>query len=230
MTGALAALGGNLEDSTMTLLRGHFAMVVLVRVHVAAKAVRKALEPVSASGRLTVDVRKLAADTVPSAPGRAWTLRVHGADRPGIVAEVTRSLLGHSLNITDSQMAVLGGRFSMMLIVEAPEGTDLDAVREELARTRSRLDLDAEGLTKARRLAAVTALREVGFAAWLRTPAQGDWPLHIHAIAISDTDLSAPAQNQVGDYYEGRNGLANDLPDDGPQVPKVTYEEFLRSS
>src|SRR5215217_6911290 len=66
-----------------------------------------------------------------------------GRDRPGIVAEVTRALLGHSLNITDSQMAVLGGRFTMMLIVTAPEGTDLDLVREELDRTRDHLALDA---------------------------------------------------------------------------------------
>lgn len=91
------------------------------------------------------------------------------------------------------------------------------------------LDLDAEHLTAAQRRTGVTALRRVGFAAWLRTPSQGDWPLHIHAIAISDTDLSSPAQKQVGDYYEGRNGLANNLPDDGPAVPKVTYEEYLRS-
>ena len=91
------------------------------------------------------------------------------------------------------------------------------------------LDLDAEGMTAGQRLAAVSALREVGFAAWLRTPAQGKWPLHLHAIAISDTDLASPAQKQVGAYYEGRNGLANDLPDDGPRVAKVTYEEFLRS-
>ena len=91
------------------------------------------------------------------------------------------------------------------------------------------LDLDAEGLTAAKRTAAVTALRQVGFAAWLRTPSQGDWPLHIHAVAISDTDLSAPAQKQVGAYYEGRNGLANNAADDGPRVPKVTYEEYLRS-
>lgn len=91
------------------------------------------------------------------------------------------------------------------------------------------LDLDAEALTAAQRTAAVTALRQVGFAAWLRTPAQGDWPLHIHAVAISDTDLSAPAQKQVGAYFEGRNGLANNGADDGPRVPKVTYEEYLRS-
>ncbi|MFI5842556.1 peptidoglycan-binding protein [Catenuloplanes sp. NPDC051500] len=91
------------------------------------------------------------------------------------------------------------------------------------------LDLDAEALTAARRTAAVTALRQVGFAAWLRTPAQGDWPLHIHAVAISDTDLAASAQKQVGAYYEGRNGLANNGADDGPRVSKVTYEEYLRS-
>src|SRR3954471_416460 len=70
-----------------------------------------------------------------------------GRDRPGIVAEVTRALLGHSLNITDSHMAVLAGRFTMMLIVDAPEGTDLAAVEEELAHSRETLALDALALS-----------------------------------------------------------------------------------
>ncbi len=76
-----------------------------------------------------------------------FALSAIGRDRPGIVAEVTRALLGHSLNITDSQMAVLSGHFTMMLVVTAPEGTDLDAVEEELARTRDRLALDALSLS-----------------------------------------------------------------------------------
>ncbi|AXB44704.1 peptidoglycan-binding domain-containing protein [Amycolatopsis albispora] len=76
--------------------------------------------------------------------------------------------------------------------------------------------------------AAVKALREVGFAAWHRTPSQGDWVAHIHGIAISDTDMSPQAQAQAGDYYLGRNGLANHGKDDGPQVKKVTWEEFKR--
>ena len=75
-----------------------------------------------------------------------------GRDRPGIVAEVTRVLLGHSLNITDSLMAVLGGLFTMMLIVTAPEGADLDAVREELATARERLELDALSLSPLRQV------------------------------------------------------------------------------
>ena len=72
-----------------------------------------------------------------------FALSAIGRDRPGIVAEVTRALLGHSLNITDSQMAVLSGHFTMMLVVTAPDGTDVDLVNEELARTRDRLALDA---------------------------------------------------------------------------------------
>lgn len=91
------------------------------------------------------------------------------------------------------------------------------------------VDIDVVDLTTAQRYAAAKALREVGFAAWVRSPSQGDWPWHIHAIAISDTDLAPAAQKQVGKYYEGRNGLANNGPDDGPPVVRVTWEEFMRT-
>jgi hypothetical protein len=46
---------------------------------------------------------------------------------------------------------------------------------------------------------------------------------------VSDTDLSPQAQNQVGDYYLGLNGLANRGPDDGPQVTKVTWEQYQKT-
>ncbi len=92
------------------------------------------------------------------------------------------------------------------------------------------VDLDAEALTSAQRTALVTALRRVGFAAWLRRPSQGNWPLHVHGIAVNDTDLSTPAQKQVGQYYLGRDGLAGNGQDDGPQVTKVTWEQYLRAT
>ncbi|MCT2583582.1 peptidoglycan-binding protein [Actinophytocola gossypii] len=90
------------------------------------------------------------------------------------------------------------------------------------------LDLSVSGMSSSLRTQVVRTLRNVGFAAWLRTPEQGNWAYHIHAIAISDTDQSPQAQHQAGDYYLGRNGLANRGPDDGPQVPKVTWEEYRR--
>ncbi|HOF63752.1 MAG TPA: ACT domain-containing protein, partial [Dermatophilaceae bacterium] len=60
LTHALAEVGGNLEDSTMTLLRGHFAMVVLVRTAASQGTVEAALAPLAASGELSVDVRAVA--------------------------------------------------------------------------------------------------------------------------------------------------------------------------
>ncbi|MGN6610418.1 MAG: peptidoglycan-binding domain-containing protein [Angustibacter sp.] len=90
------------------------------------------------------------------------------------------------------------------------------------------VDINVDGMTSTRRRAVAKALRQVGFAAWVRSPSQGDWPWHIHAVAISDTDLSSPAQHQVGDYYLGLNGLANRAADDGPRVAIHTWEEYLR--
>ncbi|WP_106399838.1 peptidoglycan-binding domain-containing protein [Actinocorallia populi] len=90
------------------------------------------------------------------------------------------------------------------------------------------VDISVQGMTSAARTAAARALRRVGFAAWVRSPAQGDWPWHIHAVALSDTDLSSQAQHQAGDYYLGLNGLSGRGPDDGPKVTIRTWEEYQR--
>jgi hypothetical protein len=84
-------------------------------------------------------------------------------------------------------------------------------------------------MSAATRTSIARALRQVGFAAWVRNPSQGDWPWHIHAAAINDTDLSPQAQHQIGDYYLGFNGLANRGPDDGPRIPIQTWEQYQRT-
>ncbi|NVI91681.1 peptidoglycan-binding protein [Actinomadura sp. BRA 177] len=90
------------------------------------------------------------------------------------------------------------------------------------------VDISVKGMSAATRTTVARALRRVGFAAWVRSPSQGDWPWHIHAAAISDTDLSSQAQHQTGDYYLGLNGLANRNADDGPKVTIRTWEEYQR--
>jgi hypothetical protein len=94
------------------------------------------------------------------------------------------------------------------------------------------VDVSVSALSSTQRWQAVAALRTVGFAAWLRTPSQGDWPYHIHAIAIGDTDLSSGARNQVADYYVGRNGLASHSADNTPSAYRrafTWYEKYKRS-
>lgn len=56
------------------------------------------------------------------------------------------------------------------------------------------------------------ALRAAGFAAWLREYGElyPDSPIHIHAIAIGDLELSVPAQEQLtgeAGYFLGFSGL-----------------------
>ena len=66
-----------------------------------------------------------------------------GRDRPGIVAAVSRVLLDHGVNVEDSQMTILRGHFTMMLVVAAREGGDVEALRSDLDRVRDELDLEA---------------------------------------------------------------------------------------
>lgn len=80
-------------------------------------------------------------------PGmRRFALSAVGRDRPGIVAAVTRALLVHRVNIEDSQMAVLGGHFSMMLVLAAPDDVDPEALREELGTAATEMGLASPNL------------------------------------------------------------------------------------
>jgi len=65
-------------------------------------------------------------------------------------------------------------------------------------------------------------LRLAGFAAWLREYGElySDSPIHIHAIAIGDRELSPAAQEQltgVAGYFRGYSGLP--VPDNGTPAP-----------
>ena len=62
-----------------------------------------------------------------------------GRDRPGIAAAVTGVLFDHGANIEDSRMAILGGHFSMMLIVATD--TDPATLERDLAAATGSLDL-----------------------------------------------------------------------------------------
>jgi glycine cleavage system transcriptional repressor len=72
-----------------------------------------------------------------------FALSAIGRDRPGIVAGVSGALLRHGANIEDSRMAILGGHFTMMLIVSTPDGDDADALRADLRDTQAELGLGA---------------------------------------------------------------------------------------
>ena len=78
----------------------------------------------------------------------SYALSAIGRDRPGIVAEVTGTLLRHGINMADSQMAILGGHFAMMIVLVASTETDVEVLRSDLDRSRAKLELEAVSLSE----------------------------------------------------------------------------------
>ena len=141
VTAAVADVGGNLEDSTMTLLRGHFAMVVLVRTDRSAGDVERALAPLSADGALVVDVRELPERSSALTAGSGWTVHVNGADRPGIVAAITRVVADHGGNIVDLGTRLGRGLYVLTLELVLPSAASPEALAADLDRVSAGLDV-----------------------------------------------------------------------------------------
>ena len=132
-TDKLAGLGLNLEDSTMTLLRGPFAMMLICEGAAVDSEIESALAPLTADGSLTVTVREVPAEQATTAEGTSWILSVHGGDRPGIVSAVVAVIAGVGGNITDLTTRLAGDLYLLVAEVDLPPGADVDAVERDLA-------------------------------------------------------------------------------------------------
>jgi len=124
VSGVLMELGCNIEDSTMSILQGHFAILLVVSAPAAvgAAAVEEALDPVARRFALLVVVRSFdegdgdggGAKGRVETGGRAesaaegWTIAVHGADRPGIVHAVASTLAEVGGNVIDLTTHLVG--------------------------------------------------------------------------------------------------------------------------
>jgi glycine cleavage system transcriptional repressor len=66
-----------------------------------------------------------------------------GADRPGLVDEVSEFIFERGGNIEDSRMVNLRGQFAMMVLLGAPEGT-LSKIKSELWQLQQQSGLQIE--------------------------------------------------------------------------------------
>ena len=117
--------GANVEDSAMTILGGHFAIVMLVESDDAAAEVQDALTAATEGFGLTVHVT--AATGGHASPDPTHLLSVYGPDRTGILAGVTAALARAEANITDLETRLLGADgdqpvYAMVIELVAPDG------------------------------------------------------------------------------------------------------------
>ncbi|WP_408898754.1 glycine cleavage system protein R [Nocardioides sp. R1-1] len=142
-TAGLAELGLNIEDSTMTLLRGHFAMMLLCRGVVDASTIERALAPLTADGSLDVAVRAVTAEPESASGGSAWVLTVHGGDRSGIVSAVVGEVAAAGGNITDLTTRLAGDLYLLVAELELPVAADPATVAEQIRAAAGRVGVTA---------------------------------------------------------------------------------------
>jgi glycine cleavage system transcriptional repressor len=138
---ALAGCGMNLEDSTMTLLRGHFAMTLICTGDVGRREVEAALSVLSEDA-LTVDVRELPEEGDPAVLGDLYLVTVHGADRLGIVAQLAEVVARAGGNITDLTTRLAGDLYVLVAEVDLPRTTDIAAIRADIAAVAAELGVE----------------------------------------------------------------------------------------
>jgi glycine cleavage system transcriptional repressor len=142
-TDRLAALGLNLEDSTMTLLRGHFAMMLVCAGEVAAERIEETLEPLTADGSLTVTVREVRRETGAEASGTPYVLTVHGGDRTGIVAALLGVVAAAGGNVTDLTTRLAGDLYLLVAELDLPAAADADDLTAAVRRVAGQLGVQA---------------------------------------------------------------------------------------
>lgn len=153
ISGALFELGGNIEDSQMSILRGHFAVMLIV-------GLSGETDPGRLEGRLKEVAQELnleavtvsALDDVAGPLARpSHVLSVYGADRPGIVHGVASALAQLGVNITNLETRLSGGPGSPLyvMLLEVSLGDtpseDVDAALAEVA-ARSEVDVSLRPL------------------------------------------------------------------------------------
>lgn len=131
VSAALVEAGCNLEDSSMTILAGQFAIVLVLDAPESATAasIEAALDGAAQDFGLAMSVGPVPEGPTPAqAESADWTVSVYGADRPGIVHAVASLLAEAGVNIVDLNTRVIGGPaapvYAMALDVALPHGLD----------------------------------------------------------------------------------------------------------
>ena len=138
VTGVLADAGCNLEDSRMSILRGQFAIMLVVDgpEGLTIADLERAFVQVQRDLDLLVVLRPLPESSGLVDVGETVAIAVHGADRPGIVSAVAHAVADLGGNIVDLSThriedAQLPG-YVLMLSVALGESAGEQTVRARL--------------------------------------------------------------------------------------------------
>ena len=146
---AMLHLKANIEDSSMTALRGRFTMMMIVRLPEdrSIGELKAALAELEQRTRLTVQSQVISDEEASSAaqlPDHVIT--VHGADSVGIVHAVTDALATANVLIIDvsTQSRESDDGNVYMMVLEVASAGQSDAMKAAMTNVAGDLDIDIE--------------------------------------------------------------------------------------
>ncbi|WP_455233826.1 glycine cleavage system protein R [Thiogranum longum] len=141
VTSALFESGCNLGEASMIRLGSNFTIMMMVRSDAGVQGLRAVLQPVIDSLALVLHVDAIEAQ-LHQRPIPDVRILVHGADRAGIVAQVTSRAADAGLNILDLESDVGGTEANPIYIlqIEGSAARGVEAIEKALA------PLQAEGV------------------------------------------------------------------------------------
>jgi glycine cleavage system transcriptional repressor len=133
ISGALLELDGNLEDSQMAILGGHFAVTLIVSApeRVDRERLQDRLDLVGGELGLEAIAVNAIEDLGARAPRPSHVISVYGADHPGIVHAVASALAERGVNVTGVETRLAGAENSRIYVMTM-EVTLGDAAEDDI--------------------------------------------------------------------------------------------------
>lgn len=144
-------LGANIEDSSMTILMGQFAMILIVSAEssITASLFEESFQKTMDELGLFVAVEELSEDQLRDTgvfTGAPHVISVIGADKPGIVYRLSKLLATKGINITDMKTKVIEGEstpvYTMIMEVAIPEDVKVPALKRELSMLGKEMNIE----------------------------------------------------------------------------------------
>ncbi len=145
----LYEMGFSIEDSSSTLLRDQFSMILIVSTDrkVGILELKKAFYRVRTDLNMSVSVRRIESENLKQSKDHEnrFMVSVYGSDKPGIVYGVSDAFARENINIVDLRTRVTKTDtplYVMIMEIEAPAGYDESRINELLEGVCKRLGVD----------------------------------------------------------------------------------------
>jgi glycine cleavage system transcriptional repressor len=140
---ALLDADASIVDSSMTILGGHFAMLLLVHTEQPIDALREQLVAAASSVGMSIELHAAGERALAPAERDDYVVAAYGPDRQGLVATLSRVLADAGANITDFGSRVgADGTFAMWFNISITADTDTTVLAARLGEAGAAFDLD----------------------------------------------------------------------------------------